>query len=113
MSRAGDLCRAAGLAERRVWARLRGGGVDGFKVRRQYPIGPWTADFACVPLLLVIEIDGGVHDRDDVAIRDHLRQMDIEARGWIVIRFRNAEALAEPWRIDDAIRARARAMGLV
>ena len=113
MSRVGDLRRAAGLAERRVWARLRRGGVGGFKVRRQHPIGPWIADFACAPLLLVIEIDGGVHEREEVAMRDHLRQTDIEARGWTVLRFSNDTALAEPWRIDDAIRERARAMGLM
>jgi len=112
MSRARDLRQSAGLAERRVWTRLRGGVVEGFKVRRQHGIGRWTVDFACVALRLVIEIDGGVHDRDDVVLRDHLRQTEIEALGWTVIRFSNDVALGEPWRIDDAIRGRARILGL-
>jgi very-short-patch-repair endonuclease len=113
MSRARDLRQSAGLTEQRVWARLRGGAVEGFKVRRQHAIGRYIVDFACVPLRLVIEIDGGVHDRDDVILRDHLRQTEIEALGWTVVRFTNEIALGEPWRIDDAIREQARAAGLL
>jgi len=113
MSRARDLRQSAGLAEQRVWARLRGGGVDGFKVRRQHRIGRYVVDFACVALRLVIEIDGGAHDRDDVMLRDHLRQTEIEALGWVVVRFSNDVALGEPWRIDEAIRERAKVVGLL
>ena len=113
MSRARDLRQSAGLAERRVWERLRGGAVEGLRVRRQHPVGRYVVDFACVPLRLVIEIDGGVHERDDVVLRDHLRQTEIEALGWTVVRFTNEAALREPWRIDEAIRDRARLLGLL
>lgn len=106
-----SLRQTGGLAETRVWARLRGGAVDGWKVRRQYPVGRFVVDFACLPLRLVIEIDGGVHGRDDVMLNDHLRQQEIEALGWTVVRFTNEQALGEPWRIDDAIRVQARALG--
>ena len=110
--RARSLRQDGGLAEARVWARLRGGAVDGWKVRRQHGIGPYVVDFACVQLRLVIEIDGGVHERDDLVLNDHLRHQAIEALGWTVVRFTNAEALAEPWRIDAAIRERAKTLGL-
>ncbi|MEW6536987.1 MAG: endonuclease domain-containing protein [Pseudomonadota bacterium] len=90
------LRQVGGLAEDRIWARLRGGAVDGWKVRRQHPVGRFVVDFACVPLRLVIEIDGGVHERDEVVLNDHYRQQAIEALGWTVIRFTNAEALADP-----------------
>ena len=113
MSRSQDLRQSSGLAEQRVWSRLRGGAVEGIKVRRQHEIGRYTADFACVALRLVIEIDGGVHDRDDVVLRDHLRQTEIEALGWTMVRFTNDVALREPWRIDEAIRDRARVVGLL
>ena len=113
MSRARDLRRSAGPAERRVWARLRGGAIDGVKFRRQHEIGPYVADFACVPLRLVIEIDGGVHGTDEAVLRDHHRQMELEALGWTVIRFTNDIALGEPWRIDDAIRDHARLLGML
>ena len=112
MSRPRDLRQSAGLAEQRVWARLRGG-VEGIKVRRQHDIGRFTVDFACVALRLVIEIDGGVHERDEVILRDHLRQTEIEALGWTVVRFTNEVALGEPWRIDEAIRDRPRVLGLL
>ena len=111
-SSARSLRQSTGLAEARAWARLRGGGVDGWKVRRQHPVGRFVADFAIAPLRLVIEIDGGVHGLASVAARDAERQAEIERLGWTVIRFTNDQALAEPWRIDDAIRAHAQALGL-
>lgn len=98
----------AGLAERRVWALLRGGRIDGHKFRRQHPIGRYVADFACDPLRLVIEIDGGIHHRDEVVTNDHLRQTDLETLGWTVLRFTNTQALSEPEGVADAIRAHAR-----
>ena len=110
--RARGLRQVGGLAEERIWARLRGGAVDGWKVRRQHPVGRFVVDFACAPLRLVIEIDGGVHERDEVVLNDHYRQQAIEALGWTVIRFTNAEALADPARIDAAIRAHAKTLGL-
>jgi very-short-patch-repair endonuclease len=110
--RARSLRQSGGLAEDRVWARLRSGGVDGWKVRRQQPVGPYVVDFACLPLRIVIEIDGGVHGTDEAVLNDHHRQQAIEALGWTVIRFTNAQALGEPARIDAAIRAHAKTLGL-
>ena len=101
---------SAGRAEDRLWQRLRGGTLDGYRFRRQHPVGPFIADFACERLKLVIELDGGVHDLDSVALRDAARQAVIEALGWTVIRFDNSVVLSEPGRIDDAIRAHAQAV---
>ena len=47
--------------ERRVWWRLRGRQLGGFKFRRQVPIGPYFADFACLERRLVVEVDGDHH----------------------------------------------------
>jgi very-short-patch-repair endonuclease len=102
----------SGLAEQRVWTLLRSGRIDGHKFRRQHPIDRYVADFACDRLRLVIEIDGGVHDRDEVVTRDHLRQSHLEALGWTVLRFSNARALSEPEAITAAIRAHARLIAL-
>jgi len=110
--RARSLRQTGGLAEERVWSRLRGGAVDVWKVRRQHPVGRFVVDFACVPLRLVIEIDGGVHGRDEMVLNDHLRQQEIEAIGWTVVRFTNEQALPDPGRIDEAIRAQAKAPGI-
>jgi len=45
-----------------LWARLRRRQVYGYKFRRQVPIGPYFADFACLSERLIIEIDGPAHD---------------------------------------------------
>ena len=57
--RSRGLRQSGGLAEDRLWVRLRGGAVDGWKVQRQHRVGRFVVDFACVPLRLVMEIDGG------------------------------------------------------
>ena len=103
---------AAGLAERRLWQRLRGARIDGHRFRRQHPVGRYFADFACDRLRLILEIDGGVHARDDVMLRDHLRQTGLESLGWTVLRFSNEEALTQPERIAAAIRDHARGLGV-
>ena len=33
----------------------------GVRFRRQHPIGDYIADFVCLPIRLVIEVDGGVN----------------------------------------------------
>ncbi|MGO4688533.1 endonuclease domain-containing protein [Brevundimonas sp. 2YAF1] len=87
---------------------LRGGKIDGHKFRRQHPIGRYAADFACDRLKLLIEIDGGVHDSDEAATSDHLRQTELEALGWTVLRFTNPQALSEPELTVTAVRGHAR-----
>ena len=48
-------------AEKRLWNRLRGGQLSGFKFRRQFPIGEFIVDFCCRERRLVIELDGSQH----------------------------------------------------
>jgi very-short-patch-repair endonuclease len=50
-------------AERRLWQILRSHQNDGYKFRRQVPVGRYIADFACHEARLIVEIDGGQHDR--------------------------------------------------
>jgi very-short-patch-repair endonuclease len=69
--------------ERRVWYRLRGKRLGGFKFRRQLPIGPYFADFACLSARLVIEIDGGEHHEES---RDVRRTAYLVSQGFRVIR---------------------------
>ena len=53
-----------------VWQMVRGRRCRNQKSRREYPIPPYTADFCCVALRLVIEIDGQHHSIDDGKSRD-------------------------------------------
>lgn len=48
-------------AEQQLWHRLRRRQLNGFKFRRQYPIGPYVADFVCIEARLIVELDGGQH----------------------------------------------------
>jgi very-short-patch-repair endonuclease len=51
--------------------------------RRQHPIGSWFADYCCVPLKLVVEVDGPLHDLTHDARRD----ADLKEQGYSVLRF--------------------------
>src|SRR5262245_6956342 len=74
-------------AERRLWQELRGRRFVGYKFRRQVPIGPYIADFACTTARLVIECDGDAHGFDDQQLWDVRRSAWLARLGWRVIRF--------------------------
>ena len=80
------------LAERRLWNILRLRRLDGFRFRRQLPIGPFIVDFACLGARLVIEIDGGQHMD---AAGDHARDAFLQRQGFQVLRFWNNEVMAD------------------
>jgi very-short-patch-repair endonuclease len=60
--RARELRRDSTKAETLLWAQLRDRRLNGYKFRRQHPIGPFFADFACIEHRLVVEVDGESHD---------------------------------------------------
>jgi very-short-patch-repair endonuclease len=60
-------------AAKKLWWHLRQLPVDGTHFRRQSPIGPFYADFACRKLRVVIEIDGSQHARTDSMAADEKR----------------------------------------
>ena len=43
-------------AEKALWREIRNRNLNGFKFVRQYPIGPYIADFACREKALVVEL---------------------------------------------------------
>ncbi len=51
---------------RDVWQIVRNRGCRNQKFRREYPIPPYTADFCCVALKLIIEVDGEHHQTREV-----------------------------------------------
>src|SRR5882757_7683768 len=81
--------------ERTLWRALKEVPVFGTHFRRQAPIGRYVVDFLCPAAHLIIEIDGGHHNADDTAERDHARQIWLEAEGYRVIRFWNSEIANE------------------
>jgi very-short-patch-repair endonuclease len=79
-------------AEIRLWSRLRRKQLDGFRFRRQHPIGPYIVDFFCPEAKLIVEVDGGQHNVDEE--KDERRTRWLEERGYRVIRFWNNDALS-------------------
>ncbi len=77
-------------AEMLLWGYLRTK-PDGFKFRRQHPLGIFIADFYCHRLKLVIEVDGSIHKRKEVSEHDRYRQRLIEEDGMKVVRFTNEQ----------------------
>jgi very-short-patch-repair endonuclease len=72
-----------------LWKRLRTIETEGTHFRRQVPIGPYVADFACMAARLVIELDGSQHNADANRARDESRTRWLESEGFRVIRFWN------------------------
>ncbi|MDQ8028216.1 MAG: endonuclease domain-containing protein [Brevundimonas sp.] len=87
--------------EARLWERLHELPV---RFRRQEPMGPYVADFACHRADLVIEVDGGVHDRPEVAVRDLERSNWLESQGYSVLRFSNRQVEDDLDAVVSAIR---------
>lgn len=78
-------------AEALLWFHLRDRRLANHKFRRQCPIGPYFADFACLEAKLVVELDGGQHVQ--AAACDNERTRFIEAQGYRVLRFWNNDVL--------------------
>ena len=78
--------------EAMMWNALRTLGPRGYHFRRQVPLGPYYADFACHHPKLVIEIDGLSHTSPDY---DAKRDAFMRAEGYRVLRVGNDHVLRE------------------
>ncbi len=74
-----------------MWSALRDRRLKGYKIRRQYPVGPFIVDFACIEYRLIIELDGSQHAD---SATDARRSAWLEEQGWTIIRFWNNEILS-------------------
>jgi very-short-patch-repair endonuclease len=92
-TRARELRRDGSRAEKICWELLRNRRIAGVKFRRQHPIGPFFADFACISRKLVIEIDGEHHAFQIDA--DAQRTKTMERDGWRVVRFWATHVVAD------------------
>ncbi|RST84310.1 endonuclease domain-containing protein [Aquibium carbonis] len=89
-------------AEGTLWLELKNGRLGGFRFTRQFPIGPYFADFACRKQKLVVEVDGSQHAG---SARDRRRDEHFHALGWSTLRVWNHDVLKHRTAICDTILA--------
>ena len=70
-----------------LWQHLRNRNLNGWKFRRQTPIGAFIVDFCCHEKWLVVEVDGDTHAERERY--DANRTAWLESQGYRVIRFSN------------------------
>jgi very-short-patch-repair endonuclease len=80
-------------AEMALWRELRKLETKGTHFRRQVPVGPYVADFACLASRLVIEWDGSQHGEKPNKVRDEARTRWLEPEGYRVLRFWNNDLI--------------------
>ena len=79
-----------------VWQIVRNRQCRNQKFRREYPIPPYTADFCCVALKLIVEIDGEHHQTEEGRERDEQRDRYLAERGYALIRIAGYQVLRDP-----------------
>ncbi|MDX2137691.1 MAG: endonuclease domain-containing protein [Chloroflexota bacterium] len=66
-------------SEEILWQSLRNRRLNGWKFRRQFPIGAFVLDFYCAESRLAVEVDGAIHRQQVEA--DTMRQSLLEELG--------------------------------
>lgn len=73
------------------------------KWQGSFVIGPYFADFASLPLRIVIEVDGGYHREPAQRRKDERRECYLRSQGWDIMRFPNEQVLNHPKLCHDTI----------
>ena len=81
-------------AEACLWKyALKAGKLRGYSFRRQRPVLQYIADFMCMELMLVIEVDGITHHWEETVDKDHKKQKDLEEAGFTIVRIDDNDVL--------------------
>ena len=100
--RARELRNNATHAESVLWIYLKNK-PSGYKFRRQHPYSMYILDFYCHSLKLVIEVDGSIHNNEDVKTNDAERQIALQNDGLSVLRFQNDLVIKTPEKVIQEI----------
>ncbi|MGH8557292.1 MAG: endonuclease domain-containing protein [Methylococcales bacterium] len=91
LKNARELRKNATDCERLLWQHLRAHRLQGFKFKRQQPLGIYIVDFVCFETRLIVEADGGHHaEQTDYDTR---RDDWLRGQGFSVLRFWNNDIL--------------------
>ena len=91
------------FAEKALWTLVRNRRLGGFKFLRQAVIDRYVVDFVCQSAKVIVELDGLVHEGREE--QDAERTRILELCGYLVLRFRNEQVLADPGGTMDEILA--------
>jgi len=86
-------------AEKLLWSKLSHKKL-GVRFRRQHPIYSYVADFYCHSHMLVVEIDGPIHETEENKSYDAFRTQGFREFDIKVLRFRNKEVLDDIERVN-------------
>jgi cyclase len=89
--RAKNLRKNITKAEKILWHELRRNNLKKYHFRRQHPIAWYIADFYCHTAKLVIELDGEVHELEEMKAHDEWRDGIMENFDIKVLRFKNED----------------------
>lgn len=67
--------------------------MKGYQFRRQRPIDSFIVDFVCLPLKLIIEVDGFSHENEIAYKKDLKRDTKLSEMGFTTLRFSSWEVL--------------------
>ena len=90
-------------AEVYLWSHVLRASLTGYKFRRQRPILNYIADFMCIELKLIIEVDGFTHLDESVIAKDKQKQKTLEQNGFTVLRFTDGEIIKSLGWVNDKI----------
>ena len=103
LQRARELRQNQTPAEQILWECLRDRRLCDAKFRRQHNLGQYIADFYCRAAQLVIELDGEIHQTQQV--RDGDRDQWMQTNGFTVLRFSNDDIFVNLEQVLSAILA--------
>ncbi len=103
LQRARELRDRQTSAETVLWECLRDRSLLDAKFRRQHNIGRYIADFYCHASLLVVEVDGEIHDLQQA--KDAERDAWMQSHGLIVLRFKNHQVFEDLEEVLNTIAA--------
>jgi very-short-patch-repair endonuclease len=90
-------------AEQRLWYHLRAHRFMDLKFKRQKPMSRYIVDFICEERRLIIELDGGQHQAEQVAYDQH-RDAWLRGEGYTVLRFWNNDVMQNKEEVLEQIR---------
>ena len=102
-TRARQLRKVETWAEKLMWRWLRDRRFNGYKFRRQHPLGSYSLDFFCEEAELNVELDGSQHGFPDQRKHDVEREKFLQSRGIKTLRFWNSHLRRNAQAIRDAI----------